>query len=111
MRRSLLYRIVAPIVLVFGTVASAVLPIADSYAERAVGTAAHVEATGSEGCVPVHDATCDLCRVLRLPLTQGAHAAQLFASTGHIPATAEVAVLRPAARILGSVSPRAPPLG
>jgi len=111
MRRLPLHRILASVVLVIGTVASAMLPIADSYVERAVGAGAHIEEAGSKGCVPVHDATCDLCRVLRLSLDHGPQAAPLFAASGHIPAAPEVVIPGPAVRTLGSVSPRAPPLG
>jgi len=66
-------RMIAGVALLVWSALAAVVPAADAAAERAsAGSRSHIEATGgSATCPQVHDQTCQLCRLLRLPTKSG----------------------------------------
>jgi hypothetical protein len=110
-RTSRFRRIVAAVALALSATVPVLLPVADAYAERATADPyAHVESTGSETCVPVHDEmACQLCRGLRL----SASAPRCAGSVTHSDRPARLGLVTsrapaPAFRI-GAASPRAPP--
>jgi hypothetical protein len=105
--------LLASVVLAVGTSVTAVLPLADAYAEReTLSASAHVEETGSKTCTPAHDElACQLCRVLRLSSSGGAQpfaGEWVAAPHGHPVAAAAVVA---SVRLAPGTAPRAPPIG
>ena len=108
---SVLRRITATIVVVFGTAVSSLLPMADAYAERAAPDAyAHAEQAGSDDCAPIHDElACQLCRVLRnAPLSAAASSEPATLRQTYVPRNPSVSGFTPL-RLAGARAPRAPP--
>lgn len=106
-------RATGSILLALCAVVSAVLPVADAYAEdAAIAAYSHVEERESQTCLPAHDElACQLCRALRLasaPPASGPSPLVLVVAS-HAPAAFAT---RAAPRsVAGGASPRAPPVG
>lgn len=72
------------ITLAVSALVGVVLPLADAYAERAAQVVrAHVDEPGSHSGAPAHnDATCPMCRVLRMASQPAEMRAPLFVAAG-----------------------------
>ena len=113
MRRTVLQRAIAAVVLVLSTSVAALLPLADAHAERAANQpTAHVEATGSQTCAPAHDElTCQLCRSLRLASATEHGGLSLVLVSVASAAQPGQSALPQLARLSHATAPRAPPIG